>query len=168
MPDYCAVVSCKQPINFFCENVALQASQANVLKINFKIFNNTQPSQRDQNVIIMLPYKHIIQPKRSSTYSKQSTSRYLTVFNSKCFTFIRRTSRHCPGNFRATNFSNPPTFLLLSVLGCLNKNDLFATDALVLIPDFLNGISTYLTWPTGCPVFSCLTLTSWHRKNFFH
>jgi hypothetical protein len=40
MPDYCAVMSGKEPINIFCENVALQASQAVVPKINFKIFTN--------------------------------------------------------------------------------------------------------------------------------
>lgn len=167
MPDCCAVVSSKQPINLFCENAALQASQPNVLKINFKIFTNTQPSQRDQNVIIILSSKHIIQPKRSSTYSKQSTSRYLTVLTSKRFTFIRRTSRYCPGTFGATNFSNPPPFFLLSLLGCLNKNDLVATDALVLIPEFLNGISKYLTSPTGCPVAG-FDLDHGHKKNSFY
>jgi len=34
------LLSSKQPIKFFCENVPLQASQTAVPKINFKIFTN--------------------------------------------------------------------------------------------------------------------------------
>jgi hypothetical protein len=41
MPDYCVAVSRKEPINIFCEDVALEASQAAVPEINFKIFTTT-------------------------------------------------------------------------------------------------------------------------------
>jgi hypothetical protein len=37
-------------------------------KINFKIFAKPQPFQSDQNFVIMLPSKHKIQPKFSSSF----------------------------------------------------------------------------------------------------
>jgi len=41
-----------------------------------------------------------------------------------------------------------------------------ATDALVSIPDFLNGISKYVTWPTGCPVIAGFDLDHVAQEKF--
>jgi len=41
-----------------------------------------------------------------------------------------------------------------------------ATDALVSIPDFRNGISKYLTWPTGCPVIAGFDLDHVAQEKF--
>jgi hypothetical protein len=42
----------------------------------------------------------------------------------------------------------------------------FATDAFELIRDLLNGISKYLTSPSGCPVFPGFDLDHVAQKKF--
>ena len=46
-------------------HVALHVPRANLPRFAFKVFAKTQPYQRDQTFIIMLPTKHKIRPKCS-------------------------------------------------------------------------------------------------------
>ena len=79
-------------------------------QLSQKLTSKFSPSQRDQNLIIILPSKHKIQPKHSYAYSEQSTSLYLTVFTSKRFTLRRpqlyqKDEQALPGNLQS---NEPP------------------------------------------------------------
>ena len=92
-------------------------------------FAKKQPCQRDQNVFIMLPSKHKIQPKFSTPSlcfilpTVHFPSPYLlhtpTFLPRYQPTFSRRTSGHCLRTFRAVNVSHPARYNKCGASNCI-------------------------------------------------
>ena len=83
-------------------------------KINLHNIRPNQPSQRCQNFVVILPFKHKIQPRCLTSplccILQQSTSHHPTFVSYQCFTLLpaylyQKDERTLPGNLDISSFS---------------------------------------------------------------